>query len=198
MTKTKTLFSLKTSVHVHSCGSCLLSHSVLPSARESSPGQYLSRLLHELVGGCRVRASNPAGDSQETWSKSLPGQLLYTQNTVRLIPEGPGPRLLPACLSWGRDRFPSGLGRWWWPWCLPCSTLYQTPNFSEPLFPHQQAGRILRWCLGFPSPWGTHPAWSSVLWIWWILLLQLGSVIGTLDLKIGRLFHGLDLIEKIL
>ena len=95
-----------------------------------------------------------------------------------------------ACLGAGTDpQVASGDGVVWWPGCLPCSTFYQTPNFSEPLFLYQQAGRILRWCLGFLSPWWTHPAWSSGLWIWWILLLQLGYVIGTLDLKIGRLFH---------
>lgn len=49
MTKTKTLFSLKTSVHVHSWGSCLLSRSAPPCGRESPPGQGLLRLLHELV-----------------------------------------------------------------------------------------------------------------------------------------------------
>lgn len=63
MTKTKTPFSLETSVHVHFCCVAFLSCSALPSGRESLPGQDLLRLRHELVRGCQVCASNPAEDS---------------------------------------------------------------------------------------------------------------------------------------
>lgn len=54
MTKTKTLFSLETSVHVHFHCVAFLSRSALPSGRESWPGQYLLRLRHEIVRGCQV------------------------------------------------------------------------------------------------------------------------------------------------
>lgn len=69
MTKTKTLFSLETSVHVHFCYVAFLSCSALPSGRESLPGQYLLRLHHELVRGCRVCALNPAGDGQKKYDQ---------------------------------------------------------------------------------------------------------------------------------
>lgn len=135
MTKTKTLFSLETSVHVHFCCVAFLSCSALPCGRESWPGQYLLRLRHELVRGCWVGASNPAGDGRKVRSKSLLGQLLQTQNNLCLVPGGPGPHSSSQAACLGLDpHVPWGDIVAWRPWHPVVSCTWplssQSPCFS--------------------------------------------------------------------
>lgn len=131
MTKTKTLLSLETSVHVHFHCVAFLSRSALPSGRESLPGQYFLKLRHELVRGCWVRALNPAGDDRKVQSKGLLGPLLQTQNDLCLVPGGPGPQA--ACLGLG-PHVPWGDSAAWWPRrpVVPCTwhLTSQSPYFS--------------------------------------------------------------------
>lgn len=138
MTKTETLFSLKASVHVHSCcsrppltlGSSLWKRELAWPEPPGAPPWTRSRL--------RVWFSDPAGDSGETWSRSVLGQPWAT------------------CLGAGLDpHVPQG------GWRPPCTQLLLTALRLR--FFTSTGGRLQDGPEGFLSPWGVHPALSPGL-----------------------------------